>query len=215
MNYELPALPYSYDALEPYVDTKTMQLHHSKHHATYVNNLNKLLEAAAYVAPKSISEFVAEIHSNLPEEFREGAKFNGGGHHNHSLFWNVISPINSGIPTGKFLAAVIESFGTFQDFKSEFEKSAIAHFGSGWTWLCVDRSKKTQKNHLFLCSTLNHDSPNMVGYVDRPGVPILTLDLWEHAYYLKYNNRKADYVKDFWAVVNWNNVAEHYGFAIG
>ncbi|MDR2738000.1 MAG: superoxide dismutase [Puniceicoccales bacterium] len=214
MNYELPALPYSYDALEPYVDAKTMELHHSKHHAAYVNNLNNLLASAGYTAPKSVEKFLAEI-LELPAEFRESAKFNGGGHHNHSMFWHTISPVNSGAPTGNFLAATGESFGTFQDFKSNFEKSAMSHLGSGWTWLCVDRSRKNHSDHLFICSTLNHGSPNMGDYAERPGIPILTLDLWEHAYYLKYNNRKADYVKDFWAVVNWNNVAERYELAIG
>jgi Fe-Mn family superoxide dismutase len=215
MSYELPKLPYAYGALEPYVDEETMLLHHSKHHAAYVNKLNGILASAGYEARETIDEFVASIHSNVPAEFRENAKFNGGGHHNHSLFWDVISPLNSGIPTGEFLSAMLASFGTFHEFKSAFEVSAMDHLGSGWTWLSIDRSKKAQKNHLFVCSTLNHDAPNMIGYTDRPGVPILTLDLWEHAYYLKYNNRKADYVKNFWAIVNWNSVAKRYGMAMG
>ncbi|MDR1432803.1 MAG: superoxide dismutase [Puniceicoccales bacterium] len=211
MRYELPELPYTYDAFEPHIDAKTMELHHGKHHATYVNNLNALLDQMGYVGGESIGEFVANVQRlPWPQDRIGAAKFNGGGHHNHALFWTVIIPNGGDFPAGALLAATEKAFGSLQGFKDAFEKSAMAHFGSGWTWLCIDWA-----GELFVCSTLNHDSPNMVGYAERLGTPILTLDLWEHAYYLKYNNRRGEYVKNFWKILNWNTVAKYYESATG
>ncbi|MDR1413791.1 MAG: superoxide dismutase [Puniceicoccales bacterium] len=216
MSYALPQLKYAYDAIEPYVDAKTMELHHSKHHAAYVNNLNGLLEELGYVSDIHLEKFVMHIgEMQMPETYRESIKFNGGGHYNHSLFWTVISPNgDQNGPQGILADAMGKSFGTLEAFREIFEKSALSHLGSGWTWLCVDQAKKLEQKHLFVCSTPNHDAPNMLAYAQRPGIPILVLDLWEHAYYLKYNNRKADYIKNFWAIVNWKKVAEYYTLAI-
>lgn len=209
MHYELPELSYACDAFEPRIDAKTMELHHGKHHAAYVNNLNSLLEQMKYTGSESIGEFVANVGQlPWPRDRINAAKFNGGGHHNHALFWTVIAPNGSGVPMGNLLAAIEKAFGSLGEFKDAFEKSAMAHFGSGWTWLCVDGA-----GQLFVCSTLNHDSPNMVGYAERLGTPILTLDLWEHAYYLKYNNRRGEYVKNFWEILHWNVVAKYYELA--
>ncbi|MDR1401876.1 MAG: superoxide dismutase [Puniceicoccales bacterium] len=215
MSYELPQLEYSYDAIEPYIDTKTMELHHSKHHATYVSNLNKLLAEVGHASGESIEKFLAWMSElGLPDSHLERIKFNAGGHHNHSLFWTVISPsTGNNEPNGILAEAICKSFGTFEDFRETFEKAALSHLGSGWVWLCVDQAKKQNPNHLFVCSTHDHDAPNMGTYSQRPGTPILLLDLWEHAYYLKYNNRKADYIKNFWPIVNWKKVAEYHADA--
>jgi Fe-Mn family superoxide dismutase len=214
MIYELPQLPYSYDSFESYIDADTMLLHHTKHHAAYVNKLNDLLLEAKYSNPSPIEEFTVRIkYANLPENLREVTKFNAGGHYNHSLFWQIIIPEKVNVPKD-LLNAICKSFGSFEEFKTTFEKSALSHLGSGWMWLCVDQEKKAEESHLFVCSTPNHDSPNMIGYSPRVGDPILILDLWEHAFYLKYNNRKVDYVKNFWSIINWNNVAERYRSSI-
>jgi Fe-Mn family superoxide dismutase len=197
------------------MDTETVRLHHSKHHAAYVDKLNALLVEVGCEDPGPIEEFVENLgREKLSEKIKEAVRFNAGGHCNHSFFWKIIEPGGSHAPEGELLGAISSSFGTFEEFKIAFEGTAMGHFGSGWAWLCVDRSKKRQKDHLFVCSTLNHDTPRMVGLVQRPGIPILTLDLWEHAYYLKYNNRKAEYAKNFWSFANWNRIAQCYESAM-
>jgi Fe-Mn family superoxide dismutase len=214
MVYVLPQLEYSYDAIEPYVDAMTMELHHSNHHATYVNNLNKLLAEIGYVSGEPIETFVCRMNEIiLPDTYYERIKFNAGGHYNHSLFWTIISPNVSKDPDGTLADAICKSFGTFKGFRETFEKVALSHLGSGWVWLCVDTRKKIDQDHLFVCATLNHDAPNMGLHSQQLGIPILVLDLWEHAYYLKYNNRKADYAKNFWAIINWERVAKYYASA--
>jgi len=201
MAFELPALPYAHNALEPHVDTATMEIHHGKHHAAYVNNLNAALTGTENEG-KSLEELMANI-SKLPAAVRN----NGGGHYNHSLFWTVMSPNGGGTPSGELAAAIDSAFGSFDTFKEKFAAAGATRFGSGWAWLCVENGA------LKVCSTPNQDNPLMDVVTDCNGTPILGLDVWEHAYYLKYQNRRPDYIAGFWNVVNWAEVARRFAAA--
>lgn len=203
MTYKLPDLPYAYDALEPYIDEETMKLHHDKHHNAYVEKTNKALEGHDDLQNLSIEELVTKL-DEVPEDIRTTVRNNGGGHVNHSLFWEVLSPNGGGEPTGELADAINESFGSFDDFKSELETAATGQFGSGWGWLVVDNG------NLKVTSTPNQDSPLMEGQT-----PIFGIDVWEHAYYLNYQNVRADYVKAVWNIVNWDEVAKRYKEEIG
>ena len=199
MAFELPSLNYSFDALEPHVDTKTMQIHHGKHHAGYTNNLNNAIKGTG-LETMSIETILAELDLN-----NTAVRNNGGGFFNHSLFWNVMSPNGGGTPSGDLASAINNSFGSFDEFKSTFSKAAGTRFGSGWAWLCVHPGGKLE-----VCSTPNQDNPLMKG-VGCGGQPILGLDVWEHAYYLNYQNRRPDYISGFFNVINWDFVSELYG----
>jgi len=197
--YQLPSLPYSYKDLEPHIDAKTMEIHHLKHHQAYIDNLNRALENYPDLQKKSLEEIMVDI-INVPMEIRQKVINHGGGHLNHSLFWEIMTPKGGGAPSGE-LAKVIElTFGSFQNFKDEFNQQALNRFGSGWAWLVVGSDKE-----LKIYSTPNQDSPLLQG-----DIPILGLDVWEHAYYLKYQNRRQDYILAWWNVVNWQRVAENY-----
>lgn len=196
--HELPALPYAFDALEPHIDAQTMEIHHGRHHATYVNNLNAALEGHEALQQKTVEELISDLNS-VPESIRTAVRNNGGGHANHTLFWEIMSPNGGGQPTGELANAINETFGSFEKFQEEFTKAALGRFGSGWAWLVVDGGK------LAVISTANQDNPLMEGKT-----PILGLDVWEHAYYLKYQNRRPDYVKAWWNVVNWDAVNQRY-----
>ena len=196
MAFKLPDLPYSFDALEPVIDAKTMEVHHDKHHATYVNNLNKAVENYPEWASKSIEDLMIHL-KEVPEEIRMAVRNNGGGHYNHSLFWKMMAPVGTTELKGALLDKINESFGSFDEFKKQFAAAATGRFGSGWAWLVVDGDK------LAVVSSANQDCPLSEGKK-----PILCLDVWEHAYYLKYQNRRADYVDNFFQVVNWDYVAE-------
>lgn len=198
MAYELPELPYAYDALEPHIDKETMNIHHTKHHQAYVTKVNAALEGQNDLASKSIEDLISDL-SAVPEEKRTAVRNNGGGHANHSLFWQVLSPDGGGNPSGALADAINSKFGSFDKFKEQFETAATTRFGSGWAWLVVNNGE------LEVTSTLNQDSPLMEG-----NTPILGLDVWEHAYYLKYQNKRPDYVSAFWNVVNWDEVANRY-----
>jgi len=198
MAFELPALPYATDALEPHIDKQTMEIHHGKHHQAYVTNLNKALEGKAE-ASQSIEEIVKNI-SKFPAAVRN----NGGGHYNHSLFWEVIGPNKGGEPKGELAEAINAAFGSFADFKTKFAEAGATRFGSGWAWLSVGADKK-----LVVSSTPNQDSP-LMDIAEVKGTPILGMDVWEHAYYLKYQNKRPDYIAAFWNVVNWDAVAERF-----
>ena len=198
MAFELPSLNYSFDALEPHVDTKTMQIHHGKHHAGYTNNLNNAIKGTD-LEKMSIETILAELNLN-----NTAVRNNGGGFFNHSLFWNVMSPNGGGIPSGDLASAINDSFGSFDEFKSTFSKAAGTRFGSGWAWLCVHPGGKLE-----ICSTPNQDNPLMKG-VGCGGQPILGLDVWEHAYYLNYQNRRPDYISGFFNVINWGFVSKLY-----
>ena len=198
MDFELPSLKYSFDALEPHIDTKTMQIHHGKHHAGYTNNLNNAIKGTD-LETMSIETILAELDLN-----NAAVRNNGGGFFNHSLFWNVMSPNGGGVPSGDVASAINDSFGSFDEFKSAFSKAAGTRFGSGWAWLCVHPGGKLE-----VCSTPNQDNPLMKG-VGCGGQPILGLDVWEHAYYLNYQNRRPDYISGFFNVINWDFVSELY-----
>jgi len=198
MAYTLPALPYAYDALEPHIDAATMEIHHSKHHQTYVNNTNAAVEGTQY-ADLPIDELVKQVKT-LPENLQNVIRNNGGGHANHSLFWTVMSPNGGGAPVGEVAQAIDRDLGGFEAFKDAFTKAALTRFGSGWAWLCVTPDKK-----LVVQSSANQDSPLMDGFV-----PVLTLDVWEHAYYLKYQNRRPEYIAAFYNVIDWNEVERRY-----
>jgi Fe-Mn family superoxide dismutase len=198
MAYELPPLTYAFDALEPHIDAKTMEIHHDKHHAAYINNVNGALEGHAEFVQKSIIELVSDL-SSVPQEIRTAVRNNGGGHLNHSMFWTLMSPSGGGAPGGELGDAIASTFGSFDDFKTTFGKAAATRFGSGWAWLSVNGGK------LEVTSTANQDTPVMEGVK-----PILGLDVWEHAYYLKYQNRRPDYVGAWWNTVNWDQVAENF-----
>ncbi len=202
MAFELPKLPYAYDALEPHFDAKTMEIHHTKHHNTYVTKLNEALANALGEQGKSLEQLVTGI-SSVPENIRGAVRNHGGGHHNHSLFWTILGPGAGGEPTGDLAAAITADFGSFAGFKEKFTNAATAHFGSGWAWLCVDNAKK-----LVVKSLPNQDSPLMESLT-----PICGLDVWEHAYYLKYQNRRPEYITAFWNVVNWTEVARRLAAA--
>lgn len=199
MTHELPSLPYSYDALEPYIDAQTMEIHLTKHHNAYVTNLNAALEKYPELQAVDIETLLRNINS-VPEEIRTAVRNNGGGHANHSLFWTIMGPNAGGAPTGELADAINKAFGSFDAFKELFSKAAATRFGSGWAWLVVDGFGK-----LAVYSTANQDSPYMDGHT-----PILGLDVWEHAYYLKYQNRRPEYISNWWNVVNWKAVAERY-----
>ncbi|MBM7584688.1 Fe-Mn family superoxide dismutase [Bacillus pakistanensis] len=198
MAFELPQLPYAYDALEPHIDKETMNIHHTKHHNAYVTKLNDALEGNAELLSKSVEEVVANLDA-VPEGVRTAVRNNGGGHVNHSLFWTILSPNGGGAPAGELADAITAKFGSVEKFKEEFAAAAAGRFGSGWAWLVVNNGE------LEVTSTPNQDSPLMEGKT-----PILGLDVWEHAYYLNYQNRRPDYINAFWNVVNWEEVSNLY-----
>ena len=199
--FELPPLPYDYAALEPHIDTQTMQIHHDKHHAAYVNNLNTALESHPDLQSKSIEDLIKGLNS-LPEAVRGPVRNNGGGHINHTMFWEIMGPGGGGEPTGDLASAINSAFGSFAALKEAVNKAGAGRFGSGWSWLVLDGGA------LKVVSTANQDNPMTDGQS-----PILGVDVWEHAYYLKYQNRRADYLAAWWNVVNWTKVAEHYAAA--
>lgn len=197
MGFELPKLPYAYDALEPHINARTMEIHHSKHHNAYVTNLNAAI-AGTDLEAKSIEDLMKNLDmNNMP------VRNNGGGHYNHTLFWEIMSPNGGGLPTGELATAIDAAFGSFDAFKAEFSKAGATRFGSGWAWLCVKDGK------LEVCSTPNQDNPLMPG-VTCGGQPILGMDVWEHAYYLHYQNRRPDYIEAFFNVINWTEVAKRF-----
>lgn len=198
MTYTLPDLPYAHDALEPHIDEETMKIHHGKHHQGYVDKTNAALEGYSEYADLSIEELVAELNT-LPEELKGAVLKNGGGHANHKLFWTVLSPKGGGTPEGELAKAIDSEFGSFDEFKDEFKAAATGQFGSGWAWLVVNNGK------LEVVSTPNQESPLSSGKT-----PILGIDVWEHAYYLNYQNKRPDYVDAFWNVVNWEEVSRRY-----
>ena len=196
MSFELPKLPYDYNALEPHIDAKTMEIHHSKHHNGYTNNLNNAISNSDF-ADKSIEQICS--YPGLTDAIRN----NGGGYYNHCLFWRIMSPAGGGTPHGKIGEAINETFGSFENFKDEFSKAAASRFGSGWAWLCDCDGK------LKICTTANQDNPLMEGQCG--GTPLMCLDVWEHAYYLNYQNRRPDYIEAFFNVLNWEEINNIYG----
>ncbi len=207
MAYELPALPYAPAALEPHIDAKTMEIHHGKHHAAYVTNLNKALEGHPELGDQSVEKLIADL-SCVPESIRGAVRNNGGGHANHSFFWKIMAPNAGGEPTGALADAITAKFGTFADFKTKLEAAGLARFGSGWAWLIVTPSG------LEIASTPNQDTPLMGKAVAGcEGTPILGVDVWEHAYYLNYQNRRPDYLKAWWNTVSWPAVSALYSAA--
>ncbi|MGP4042367.1 superoxide dismutase SodA [Gracilibacillus sp. D59] len=200
-NFTLPELPYAYDALEPHIDKETMNIHHTKHHNTYVTKLNAALEGHDDLANKSIEDILANLDA-VPENIRTAVRNNGGGHANHSLFWTLLSPNGGGEPTGELADEINSTFGSFDKFKEEFAAAGAGRFGSGWAWLVVNNG------NLEITSTPNQDTP-----ISEGKTPILGLDVWEHAYYLKYQNKRPDYIAAFWNVVDWNKVSSLYNEA--
>ena len=200
MAYEVPPLAYAFDALEPHIDARTMEIHHDRHHGTYVTNVNNALAGLPELAEKNVEDLIANLDA-VPETARMAVRNNGGGHANHSLFWTVIGP-DSGMPTGDLASAIDSTFGSFGAFKEAFAQAATTRFGSGWAWLI-----KKSDGSLAVTSTPNQDNPLM----DGSGTPILGLDVWEHAYYLNYQNKRPDYIAAFWNVVNWSEVARRFG----
>lgn len=198
MAYELPELPYAYDALEPHIDKETMNIHHTKHHNTYITNVNAALEGHDDLSSKSIEELISDLNA-VPEDIRTAVRNNGGGHANHSLFWQLLTPNGTGAPSGALAEAIDSKFGSFDEFKTQFENAGKTRFGSGWAWLAVSNGE------LEVTSTANQDSPLMDGKT-----PILGVDVWEHAYYLKYQNKRPDYLAAFWNVVNWDEVSKRF-----
>ena len=201
MSHSLPPLPYDYNALEPHIDAKTMEIHHTKHHQTYINNLNAALENHSDLQGKSLNDLISNLNT-VPEDIRTAVRNNGGGHLNHSMFWTVMSPGGGGEPSGDIGSAIDSAFGGFSDFQDAFAKAGATRFGSGWAWLCVDNGK------LIVTSTPNQDNPITDGLI-----PILGLDVWEHAYYLNYQNKRPDYIKAWWNVVNWDQVSKNFSAA--
>ena len=204
MAHELPPLPYPKDALEPHIDAATMEIHHGKHHNAYVTNLNKAIAGNAALEAKSIDALIRDLAS-VPDNIRGPVRNNGGGHFNHTLFWNIMGPNAGGAPTGALGDAITATFGSFDAFKEAFGKAGVTRFGSGWAWLIVKDGK------LAITSTPNQDNPLM----DNSGTPILGCDVWEHAYYLKYQNKRPDYIAAWWNAVNWTAVAANYAKALG
>jgi Fe-Mn family superoxide dismutase len=201
MAHTLPALPYAHNALEPHIDARTMEIHHGKHHQAYITNLNNAIAGNADLEAKTAEELISNLEA-VPENIRTGVRNNAGGHVNHTFFWNIMAPGKGGSPKGKLAEAIEEAFGSFDNFKAEFAKAGATRFGSGWAWLIVSGGK------LAVCSTANQDSPLMGKAVAGcEGTPILGCDVWEHAYYLHYQNRRPDYITAFWNVVNWDAVA--------
>jgi Fe-Mn family superoxide dismutase len=203
MAYELPDLPYAADALEPHIDARTMEIHHGKHHAAYISNVNKALEGHPKLAAKSVEDLISDLAA-VPEGIRGAVRNNGGGHANHSLFWTIMSPDGGGEPSGDLADAINAACKSFDDFKKQFHQAGMTRFGSGWAWLSVDGGK------LKVESTPNQDSPLMEGRI-----PILGCDVWEHAYYLKYQNVRGDYINAFFNVIDWDAVAERFAAAGG
>jgi Fe-Mn family superoxide dismutase len=198
MAFELPQLPYAYDALEPYIDARTMEIHHTKHHNAYITNVNAAI-AGTDMEGKTIENILINLDmKNMP------VRNNGGGFYNHNLFWTVMTPDGGGLPSGDLLAAIEAAFGTFEEFKASFSKAGATQFGSGWAWLCVHKGGKVD-----VCGTPNQDNPLMPG-VGCSGTPILAMDVWEHAYYLHYQNRRPDYIEAFFNVINWTEVARRF-----
>ena len=204
MPYELPPLPYPNDALEPHIDAATMEIHHDKHHQAYITNLNKALEAHADLSSKPINELIADL-SAVPEAARTAVRNNGGGHANHSFFWKIMGPNGGGEPTGEVAEAIKETFGGLDALKEKINAAGAARFGSGWAWLVLSKDKKLE-----VISTPNQDSPIMDGHT-----PVLGVDVWEHSYYLKYQNKRPDYLKAWWNTLNWSAVNENYVAALG
>ncbi|WP_196895738.1 superoxide dismutase [Aureivirga marina] len=198
MAFELPKLPYAYDALEPNIDAKTMEIHHGKHHAGYTNNLNNAI-AGTDLEGKSIEDILVNLDMS-----NAAVRNNGGGFYNHSLFWTIMSPNGGGAPTGELAEAIDAAFGSFESFKDAFAKAAATRFGSGWAWLCVQKGGKVE-----ICSSANQDNP-LMPEIGCGGTPILGLDVWEHAYYLNYQNRRPDYINAFFNVINWDEVSRRY-----
>ena len=199
--YTVPPLPYAFDALEPYIDAKTMEIHHDKHHGAYVKNLNAALEGHADLAKLSVEALISKIDS-VPENIRTAVRNNGGGHANHSLFWKIMKKGGGGEPKGEIAEAIKSTFGSFNEFKTKFNEAATKRFGSGWAWLQVKGGK------LGIESTANQDNPLMSG-----AKPVMGIDVWEHAYYLKYQNRRPDYIEAWWNVVNWEQINQNYAHA--
>ncbi len=204
MAFELPALPYATSALEPHIDTLTMGIHHDKHHAAYVTNLNNAVAADSNAQGKTIEELVANISKYAP-----AIRNNGGGHWNHTFFWNIMSPTGGGAPNHEIALAITGAFGSYDEFKKQFSAAGMTRFGSGWAWLCVDANKS-----LFISSTPNQDNP-LMDIAEKKGTPLIGLDVWEHAYYLHYQNRRADYVAAFFNVINWDEVNKRLKAVIG
>jgi len=210
MAYTLPELEYAYDALEPHIDARTMEIHHTKHHNTYITKVNDALSGAGIEAPECVADLISKI-GDLPEGVQTAVRNNGGGHANHALFWSILSPKGGGEPTGALAAKITETFGSLDDLKKAFADAAATRFGSGWAWLIAYKD-----GSLKVASTPNQDSPQMgeiYGYCG--GTPILGLDVWEHAYYLNYQNRRPDYISAFWNVVNWDKVGDYYTQLVG
>lgn len=208
MAYELPKLPYAYDALVPHIDAKTMEIHHTKHHQAYITNANNALKDHAALAALPVDTLIADL-SKVPEGVRGAVRNNAGGHSNHSFFWTILGPGKGGAPKGKLAEAIQATFGSFDNFKAEFGKAAATRFGSGWAWLVVGADKK-----LAVGSTANQDSPIMGKAVAGfEGKPVIGLDVWEHAYYLNYQNRRPDYVTAFWNVVDWDAAEQNFAKA--
>jgi superoxide dismutase, Fe-Mn family len=201
MSFTLPELGYSFDALEPHIDAKTMEIHHDKHHAAYVEKLNAALEGQADLQKMDIVELITSL-DKIPEDIRTAVRNNGGGHANHSFFWTIMSPDGGGEPGGPLAEAISKEYGSFEDFKNKFKEAAVGRFGSGWAWLC------SQDGKLHVCSTPNQDATVME---DKNHAPLLGLDVWEHAYYLKYQNKRPDYIDAWWNVVNWRQVEKYFG----
>ena len=199
MAYEVPSLPYAYDALEPHIDKETMTLHHDKHHQAYVTNLNAAIEKHPELGNKSPSELIKDLNA-LPEDIRAAVRNNGGGHVNHSMFWEIMKPGGGGVPTGRLAEAIDTAYGGFEAFKTAFNDAGVKRFGSGWTWLV-----KTSDGKLAVVSTANQDNPMSEGHT-----PIMGNDVWEHAYYLKYNNRRPEYLAAWWNTINWEMVTQRF-----
>lgn len=207
MAFALPDLPYAHNALVPHIDATTMEIHHGKHHNGYVTKLNTALEGHDNLQSKSIEELISDLNS-VPDNIRTAVRNNGGGHANHSLFWTILSPDGGGTPGGDLAEAINGDFGSFDKFKEKFSNEAAGRFGSGWAWLGVKKD-----GSLCVCSTRNQDNPVMKSVCDAPCTPILGLDVWEHAYYLKYQNRRPEYIDAFWNIVNWDAVSNNYASA--
>jgi len=203
MSYTLPPLPYAFDALEPHIDARTMEIHHDKHHAAYVNNLNNALKDHPELAAKPVNELIADL-SAVPEAIRPAVRNNGGGHSNHTFFWEIMGPGKGGAPVGKLAEAITKAFGSFDEFKAKFEEAGVKRFGSGFAWLIVNK-----QGQLEIISLPNQDSPYMDG-----NKPVIANDVWEHAYYLHYQNRRPDYLKAWWNVVNWDHAEQNYQTAL-
>lgn len=207
MAFSLPDLPYAYDALTPHIDCRTMEIHHTKHHAAYTSKLNAALEGATELASESIESLLGNLN-NVPATIQGAVRNNGGGYYNHNLFWTILTPAGGQQPSAELAAAIDSAFGNFDAFAEKFNAEATTRFGSGWAWLSVGADGK-----LFVSSTPNQDNPLMQGIVEQVGTPILGLDVWEHAYYLNYQNRRPDYIAAFWNIVNWKEVSKRLATA--